>query len=471
MVLEQFYLSCLAHSSYLVGSEGVAAVIDPQRDVDLYLEAARERGLRIIAVIETHLHADFVSGHRELAERTGAQIYIGRDSGVLFPHVPVGDRDTLQLGSLRLDFLSTPGHTLESICVLLTDASQGTTPHAVFTGDTLFIGDVGRPDLSEEKSAAELASMLYDSLFKKLLTLPDSVLVYPAHGAGSMCGRNIGSERFSTIGRQRAENYALRARSLEEFVSLVASELPPRPGYFADDVKLNRTGAAALRNLPLPPGLSPEDVEMFRGDGAVLLDTRPPADFGSGHIPGAWNISLGGQFASWAGTLVGVERSIVLVAADPDRVAESRVRLARVGIENVAGFLQGGVEGWVASGREVRTLPQVTVEELGSALEREAGVTVLDVRRLSEWRDGHIKGAIHIPLDRLQAEMATLDPRAHYAVHCKSGYRSSIACSILQARGFTAVTNVVGGFDAWTAAGFPVARDEAARSIQSTSVA
>ncbi len=470
MYFQQFYLTCLAHASYMMGSDGVAAVVDPQRDVDLYLEEADKNGLTIEHVIETHLHADFVSGHRELAARTGAKIYLGARAGATFPHVPVKDGDEISFGRCRLRILETPGHTVESITILVADLDRAPEPFAALTGECLFIGDVGRPDLSAGKTPQELAGMLYDSLFGKLLALPDSVEVYPAHGAGSLCGRQMRPERVSTIGKERISNYALRASSKEEFVRLITAELPERPGYFAADVEINRTGAAALTELALLAELDCEQLLARQQDGAVVLDTRPAAEFGAAHVPGAVNIPLAGQYASWAATLLGLDRTLVLVAEDLQRVEESRTRLARVGIEKVAGYLRDGMAAWARANLPVDEIPQVTVQDLSHALRNGSGVQVLDVRRPPEWDGGHIDGALLRPLHRLPGDTAGLDRERPVAVHCKSGCRSTIAGSLLQRTGFNNVMNVIGGFDAWRACGLPEARDQnAAAASQSGS--
>jgi glyoxylase-like metal-dependent hydrolase (beta-lactamase superfamily II)/rhodanese-related sulfurtransferase len=456
MYFEQFYLGCLSHASYMIGSEGVAAVIDPQRDVAIYLDEARKNGLKIEHVIETHLHADFVSGHRELAEVTGARIYLGQKAGAKFPHVPVRDGDEIQLGRCRLDFLETPGHTVESVCIVATDRDRSPEPFAVFTGDTLFIGDVGRPDLSADKTPQELAGMLYDSLHNKLMKLPDGVEVYPAHGAGSLCGRQMSSERSSTIGKEKATNYALRAASREEFIQLLTSELPERPGYFALDAEINRAGAPALSELPPLPALSPAEALAKQKAGTTILDTRPGDQFAAAHIPGSIYIGLTGQYASWAGILLGLSTEIILVAEDMEQVAESRLRLARVGIERVVGYLADGMAGWSSAGLPVVETPTILPEELHRLL-REDGrdLQLLDVRRPPEWEDGHIEQAVLKPLNKLTASLADLDPQRLTIVHCKSGYRSLIATSLLQRSGFQQVVNVTGGFDAWRALRLP----------------
>ena len=459
MVLEQFYLGCLSHASYLIGSDGIAAIVDPQRDVEIYLEAAQQHGVQISHVIETHLHADFVSGHVELARRTGATIYLGEGSGAKFAHRAVKDGDEIRFGKCNLRFLQTPGHTIESVCILLTDLERGPGPYAVFTGDTLFIGDVGRPDLDATHTPRELARLLYDSLHEKLLTLPDKVLVYPAHGAGSMCGKNISSERSSTIGRERQFNYALRPMTRDEFVDRVTDGLPERPEYFGRDVDMNRQGATALADLPALKPLAPKQVENLRDRGAIILDTRPAAAFSSGHVPDSINIGLGGQFAAWAGSVVGLDRDLILLGEDLHSIEEARYRLARVGIERVSGYLADGIPGWIQQGFPLDTLDQWSVRDLNTELTSDAPPCVLDVRRYPEWNDGHIPGALHRPLDQLRHSLRSLDRRARFAVHCKTGYRSAIACSLLKASGFDRVANVVGGYDAWVAAGFPTVHD------------
>jgi glyoxylase-like metal-dependent hydrolase (beta-lactamase superfamily II)/rhodanese-related sulfurtransferase len=453
MIFEQFYLGCLAHASYMIGSDGVAAVVDPQRDVEIYLETAKQHGLKIAHIIETHLHADFVSGHQELAERTGAEIYLGAGSGATFPHHAVRDRDTVEFGRCRLRFLETPGHTLESVSVVVTDLERGSEPVAVLTGDTLFIGDVGRPDLSDTHTPQDLARMLYDSLHRKLLALPDDVAVYPAHGAGSMCGRNISADRSSTIGRERAVNYALQPMSADQFVELMTHDLPARPEYFQRDVDVNRHGAAALDSLPPLAALAPAEVLRRQGAGATVLDTRTATPFGSGHVPGSINIGLGGQFAAWAGAILGLDRELILVADEPKTAEEARLRLARVGIERVAGALEGGVAGWARAGLPLEQTQQITIPELQQQM---PGIFVLDVRRQAEWNDGHLPGATLRPLDQLRNSLRDLPADRAIAVHCKGGYRSAIACSLLQAAGYQQAINVQGGFDAWVRAGLEV---------------
>jgi glyoxylase-like metal-dependent hydrolase (beta-lactamase superfamily II)/rhodanese-related sulfurtransferase len=459
MHFEQFYLTCLAHASYLFGSEGEAAVVDPQRDVEIYLRAAEEHGLRITHIFETHLHADFVSGHRELARHTGAQIYVGRAAGALFPHVPLDDGMELRVGSTTVRVLGTPGHTLESVCYLLTDPERGAAPFAALTGDTLFIGDVGRPDLSRDHTPQELAGMLYDSLHAKLLTLPDEVLVYPAHGAGSLCGRNLSADKHSTIGAERRTNYALQIRSRAEFVAELTRNLPVRPEYFLADAEINRTGAEPLGELPPLAAMSASEVAALAKDGALVLDTRAPADFRAGHIAGAINVSLGGQFASWAGIVLGLHAEPILVAESDAKVEEARMRLSRVGMDEVRGYLAGGMDAWGAAGLPVVTLPEVTPAEAAQRVA--AGWQVLDVRRQAEWEQGHIAEAHWHALDDFRRGLPRLDRVRPVAVHCKSGYRSSIACSLLQREGYDCY-DVLGGFDGWQKDGLPVVAEQTA---------
>jgi hydroxyacylglutathione hydrolase len=448
--IEQFFLACLAHASYMVGSEGVAAVIDPQRDVDIYIDAAKKAGWRIEHIIETHLHADFVSGHHELAERTGAKIYLGEGSGASFPHSAVKEGDSIYFGNCRIDFLQTPGHTVESVCAVLTDLAEPSKPRAVFTGDTLFVGDVGRPDLSGDLTPQELAGMLYRSLHEKLLNLPAETEVFPAHGAGSLCGRQMGTERSSTIGKERRTNYALQAKSAEEFIQMLTESLPPRPEYFIRDVELNRQGAASLDQLPPPAPLQAVEVLRLQSEGAVVLDTRPAMEFAVAHVPRSVHIALSGQYASWAARLFGLDKRIILVGEDADHLRESQMRLARVGIEHIQAYLEGGIPGWVKAGYELEYMPQVSAHELTDLLEKEKGhVAVLDVREPAEVAVGAIENSIRIPLGQLLARIGELDREKLLVVHCKGGYRSSIAASLLQREGFREVVNLTGGFDAW----------------------
>ncbi|MDQ3743353.1 MAG: MBL fold metallo-hydrolase [Acidobacteriota bacterium] len=464
MYFKQFYLGCLAHASYLVGSEGEAAVVDPQRDVGQYVAEAEGHGLKIKYVVETHLHADFVSGHRELAARTGAEIVFSAEAGARFPHRAVRDGDELKVGQVVLRFLETPGHTPESISVVIIDTEVSDEPQKVLTGDTLFIGDVGRPDLAGARgfTPEAMAAQMYESLHGKLLKLDDSVEVWPAHGAGSMCGRNISKETSSTIGEQRRFNYALAPMPKDEFVRMMTSDLPEAPAYFPADAAINRVGATPLAELPRPSALLAQQVAAYANLGYVVLDVRAAAEFGAGHVPGALNVGLGGQFASWAGALIPLGSPIILVAADDEQVDEAVTRLARVGHETVRGYLRGGVEAWREAGFDLGQVPQVTVSELRRMLDEQPELQLLDVRRPAEYASGHAPRAESSPLGpRLAEEAAGLDRARPLAVICAGGYRSSAATSLLQPLGFRRIYNVAGGTGAWVAAGYLVEKPSA----------
>ena len=459
MYFEQFYLGCLAHASYMLASVGEAVVVDPQRDVEIYLEAAAANQVSIRHIFETHLHADFVSGHRELASRTGAQIYIGAEAEATFPNVAVEDGFRLRVGKMQITVLETPGHMPESLCLVITDEEKSAEPWAVLSGDTLFLGDVGRPDLSKRYSPAQLAGMLYDSLHNRVLKLADNVLIYPAHGAGSLCGRNIRAERSSTIGTERLTNYALQIESREEFIKQLTSSLPARPEYFLQDAEINRSGASALADLPALSPVEPAELKALLAEGGLALDVRPGEQYAAGHVPGSVNIALSGQFASWAGALLGLAARPVLIAESQEAVAEARMRLARVGLEDARGYLKGGIAAWSEAGLPLATLLQISVEALRQRLEG-PGLQVLDVRREPEWEAGHVAGACWWPLDNFKVAPPEIDRDVRVAVHCKGGYRSMIACSLLQRAGFHNVVNIVGGFDAWQQAKLPVVTEK-----------
>jgi glyoxylase-like metal-dependent hydrolase (beta-lactamase superfamily II)/rhodanese-related sulfurtransferase len=459
MYFKQFYLGCLAHASYLIGSGDEAVVVDPQRDVEQYIAESAAQGLKIKYVVETHLHADFVSGHCELAARTGAEIIFSRHANATFPHRAVRDGDEINLGRVTLRFMETPGHTPDSMSVLVIDHDVSGEPQKVLTGDTLFIGDVGRPDLSGSRghTAEAMAATLYESLHEKLLKLDDAVEVFPAHGAGSMCGRNISNETSSTIGQQRKFNYALGAMSKNDFVRMMTTGMPAAPTYFSRDAEINRTGAPALEALPRPVSLTPDAFELLLQEGALVLDVRAAAAYGEAHLPNALNIGLGGQFASWAGSLIAPDTPLLLVADDESKIEEAVLRLARVGLENVRGFLRGGTSAWVQSGRATADVPQITVAELHRRIQEEPDMQLLDVRRPGEYESGHAPRALLAPLSELQSNpLDSLDPSRPVAVICAGGYRSSAATSLLEMRGFGQLYNVTGGTSAYIAAGYPV---------------
>jgi len=458
MYFKQFYLDCLAHASYLIGSDGEAAVVDPQRDVDQYIEEAAAQNLKIKYIIETHLHADFVSGHRELALRTGAEIVFSQNAGVQFPHRAARDNDELVIGRVNLRILETPGHTPESICVLVTDTGVSDEPQKVLTGDTLFIGAVGRPDLARAKgyTPQQMAEMMYDSLHEKLLNLDDAVEVYPAHGAGSMCGRYLSKENFSTIGDQRKFNYALKPTTKDEFVRLMTTDLPEAPAYFSADAEINRTGPGALTELPRLAPLSPAEVCSLATQGSVVLDVRAAEVFGAGHVPRALNIGLGGQFAMWAGSLIPLSAALVIVADEEARIAEAQLRLARVGLENVKGYLL--MDAWREAQMKMAVVPQISVAKLRELIQKQADLQLIDVRRPAEYQSGHAPQARLAPLQHLRELLPrlNLEPSELTAIICAGGFRSSAAASIMQQAGFTNVMNVNGGTNAWVDAGYEV---------------
>ncbi len=459
MIVKPYYLGCLAHASYLVGDEQthVAAVIDPQRDIDQYVADADAMGLRIRYVFLTHFHADFLAGHLELRERTGAEIYLGAKARAEYAFFPVKDGDVLEFGQVRFRVLETPGHTPEAVSLLLFDlAKDDRKPYAVFTGDTLFIGDVGRPDLmaSQGVSADELAGWLHDSLQMKLLALPDDTLVYPAHGAGSMCGRNLSDERVSTIGIQRQDNYALQPMSKAAFVALVTANQPEAPQYFSHAAQFNRLDRPTLEQAmasALKP-LSVEDVLQARQNGAQLLDVRAAADFAGAHLRGSLNIGLGGKFATWAGTMLDESTPIVLIA-DPGREAEAAMRLGRIGYDHVAGYLAGGMSALANRPDLIARTKRMTAGALAEWLRRREPLLVLDVRTETEFRPGQIETSVNIPLSQLRGRVSELSPDRPIVVSCQSGYRSSIAASLLAQEGMADVMDLVGGYDAWVGAG------------------
>jgi hydroxyacylglutathione hydrolase len=458
VILEQYYLGCLAHASYLIADEasGQAAVVDPQRDVEQYLDDAARLGCRITHVFLTHFHADFVAGHLELRERAGAVIHLGSRAEAEYPFVPMADGHVVELGAIRLTVLETPGHSPESISILVHDPAHGMDePYAVLTGDTLFIGDVGRPDLRGALGwkAEELASMLYDSLHGKLARLPDDTLVYPAHGAGSLCGKSLSSETVSTIGVQRAYNYALAPMSRERFIETVTSDLPDAPAYFTYDAVLNARERPTLEEAlerELRP-LTLASVLELEDDGAQLLDTREPTKFEGAHLRGAVNVGLGGSYATWCGTLLDPQRSIVLIA-EPGREVEAATRLGRIAFDTVAGYLAGGMQALQAEPALVSRIERITAGSLAERLRGPDPPMLIDVRAPGEWQERRIDAAVNIPLSRFPEQMATLPRDQSIVVHCASGYRSAIAASLLQRDGFSGIADLVGGIPAWESA-------------------
>lgn len=451
MQFKQFYLGCLAHASYYIGSDGEAAIIDPQRDVQQYIDEAEANGQKIKYVIETHSHADFVSGHLELAGKTGAQIIYGERAATKFPTLKVKDGDELSVGAVKLKFLETPGHTPEGITIVAEDSESADksvrVPLKMFTGDTLFIGDVGRPDLIGSKgfTSEQMGEMLYDSLHDKILKFPDETEIYPAHGAGSLCGKSLSKETWSTLGSQRQFNYALQPMSKEEFVQLVASDQPEVPMYFPKSAARNLEGSSSLDQLPQPGELTSDELLGFDG---VILDVRPNNVYGSGHVPNSINIGLGGQFASWAGTMIPIGTGIAIVADTKEQVDEAVTRLARVGHDSATGFiLFDNYEG------DKKVVEQITVDQMNEIIRSGDNIQFVDVRRPAEHAGGHAPQTINLPLNRLPEEFEKIDPKLPTYVICQGGYRSSLGTSILENAGFETLYNVTGGTGAWIKAG------------------
>ena len=447
MNFKQFYLGCLSHASYYLGSSGEAAIIDPQRDVQQYIDEAEANGQTIKYVIETHSHADFVSGHVELAEKTGAEIVYGQRANTKFATHKVKDGDELNVGGIKLTFFETPGHTPEGITILAENTATLGEPKKLFTGDTLFIGDVGRPDLIGSKgfTAAQMGEMLFDSLHNKILPLPDETEIYPAHGAGSLCGKSLSNETWSTLGNQRTFNYALQPMSKEEFVKIVAADQPEVPAYFQRSAAKNLEGSPSLAEIAEPKHLLTDEINNFDG---IVLDVRVNSEYGSGHVPNSINIGLGGQFASWAGTMIPIGTNIAIVAETSEQVDEACMRLARVGHDTVTGFiLIGGYTG------ERKQVEQVRVEEVFELTQTEKYLQFVDVRRPAEHANGHAIRTYNIPLNKLATDFDKLDPAVPTYVICQGGYRSSLGTSILENAGFKKIYNVTGGTAAWIEAG------------------
>jgi glyoxylase-like metal-dependent hydrolase (beta-lactamase superfamily II)/rhodanese-related sulfurtransferase len=453
MFVQQLYTGCISESAYYIESNGIAAIIDPLRDIDAYLQLAKQRNATIKYIFETHFHADFVSGHLDLAAATGASIVYGPNTVTKFEVTVAKDNQIFEIGDVTLQVLHTPGHTLESSCYLLKDDAE--KDHAIFTGDTLFVGDVGRPDLAQkdnEITMEELAGMLYDSLHEKIMPLANDVIVYPAHGAGSSCGKNLGSETFSTIGIQKQTNYALQPQTKEAFIKAVTEGLTAPPQYFPINAKINKEGYESLDTV-LANGLKALSVASFKEQittfEPVILDTRNATVFTQGFIPGSVSIGLEGRFAEFAGTLLPFDKAILLVC-EPGTEKESIVRLARVGFENIIGHLAGGFDAWSKDSEPIDLIIDVEADELAMDIPFDPNMVIVDVRKTSEFDNGHIKEALTIPLDELTdpASMANFDDNQNIYIHCAGGYRSVIASSLIKRQGIHNIRNVVGGFKA-----------------------
>lgn len=448
MIVKQLYTGCLSEAAYYIESEGEVAIIDPLRDTDEYIKLAKENNAGIKYIFETHFHADFVSGHVDLSKKTGAPIIYGPGAKTDYEVYNSKDNEIFKLGKLTIQVLHTPGHTLESSCYLLRDEND--RPHAIFTGDTLFVGDVGRPDLSSgNMSSAELAGIMYETIQNKILPLADDILVYPAHGAGSSCGKNMGPETFSTIGEQKKTNYALQLQSKEDFVTAVTDGLSVAPHYFAINAKINMQGYESLDSIKLK-GLTPLSIAAFKkiqDDAALVLDTRHATVFTKGFIPGSIFIGLEGRFAEWAGSLLSFDKTMVLVT-EPGKEEESLVRLSRVGFDKIVGYLDGGFESWQAAEEAVDMIIDVEADELAMDIPHDPNLVVVDVRRETEFADGHIVNAQNLPLNEMNdvLNLAHFEDNQNLYIHCAGGYRSVIAASLLKREGTHNLRNVLGGW-------------------------
>ena len=459
MFLQRYFLECLSHASYMVADEksNTAVVIDPRRDIDIYVEDARQHGYEIKHVILTHFHADFIAGHIELRDKVGARIYLGARAKAEFDFEPLGDGSVIEFGDVRLKAMETPGHTLEGITILAFDkAKDPKNPYAIFTGDTLFLGDVGRPDLfaSIGITAHELAEMLYDSLQNKLLKLPDKTLVYPAHGAGSMCGKALSDEAVSTLGEQRLHNYALQPMTKEDFIKMITVDQPEAPAYFGYDAALNQQERPNL-DESMKKSMKALDLNMvlsLHKSGAQIVDVREAADFAGAHFRASINIGIDGRFATWAGTILNKDVPIIIIA-EASRVEEAVMRLGRIGFHNVRGFLKGGME----SLKDRNDLISKTQRISAAAIdELEGETTIIDIRNENEWEGGHIEGSLNIPLNHLADRIAEVPLSGQVIVHCQGGYRSMIAASLLEKEGLSNIFDLVGGYQAWVSEKRPV---------------
>lgn len=457
MYLKQFYIDGLAHASYLLGSEGMAAVVDPRRDVDIYLREARKQGLRITHVIETHLHADFISGHLELARQTGAQVYVSRSAGAQYEHIAVSEGDEIRMGKLVLRILETPGHTPEHITPVVSDLTRAEDPCLAFTGDVLFVGGVGRPDLFGTERAKQLSDRLFDSLHNKLGLLPDYVEVYPAHGEGSLCGRNLSEKRWSTIGYEKRFNDAFQPATPEKFRKEILKDMPMVPRYFHRTSEINRLGPKILGQICPPRAITVGETNELLDKGHLLLDIRTPEAFGGAHIPGAYNLWFSHSLATWAGWVLPNDRPILLLLDAPEHGEEVVRQLLRVGFDDVAGYVDGGMEDWMEAGLPIATLPQISIHQLRDSIESDNETIITDVRTLAEYNEGHIAGALNIHAGQMDDRYDELNKDDAIAIICRTAHRSSVAGSILKRHGFENVCNVSGGMTAWRNVGYEVA--------------
>jgi hydroxyacylglutathione hydrolase len=449
MFIQQLYTGCLSEAAYYIESEGEAAIVDPLRDIETYIKLAKERNSVIKYIFETHFHADFVSGHLDLSKKTSAPIIFGPDTVTNFPAHIAKDREHFKLGKITLELIHTPGHTIESSCYLLKD--ENNQPHSIFTGDTLFVGDVGRPDLSSGNLSKEaLAGIMYETLQNKILPLSDEILVYPAHGAGSSCGKNMGPNNFSTIGEEKKTNYALQPQSKETFIKVLTEGLASPPAYFSINAQINKDGYESLDSIKLK-ALTKLSVAAFKSklkSDYIILDTRPADVFTLGFVPGSINIGLEGRFAEWAGSILSFSQPILLIT-EPGKEEETIIRLARVGFSKMEGYLKGGFEAWDKAGEKIDLIIDVESDELAMDIPHDPNIQVIDVRKSSEFTEGHVKNAINLPLNEMTdlSLIANFEENQNLYVHCGGGYRSVIACSIFKSHGIHNIRNVIGGFE------------------------
>jgi len=454
MLLKHFFVNKIAHSSYILAGQKSCAVIDPQRDVDVYIEEAHALGVEITYILQTHLHADFISGHLDLAKKTGAKIYVAKSAGCQFDHVPLVEGDTIEIENMELSVIETPGHTPEHLCYIVKDKSRGKNPIGVFVGDTLFVGDVGRPDLFPNM-AIDLAGKLYDSLHEKLFKLPDYCEVYPAHGAGSLCGRTMGAKYLTTIGYEREYNPVMQIEDKDAFIKSLTENMPPAPDHFGRCSDINRDGPALLSALPELARLQVEKTkEMLEKDEVCLLDTRNFLAYGSQHIPNSWHLDLNGNFPTFAGWVLPTSKDFILVADDHKKAAESNVWARRVGVDRIIGYLDGGIKPWITKGFMTKHITQISPEDLHDLIAHEENFVLIDVRAPSEFEDNHIKGAINIPVADLRTRHTELNKNDRIVLICSSGNRSSLGTSILEQKGFADLYNVAGGMTGYGAAGY-----------------
>lgn len=454
MIVQQFFVKGLAHSSYLLGDSNTCAIVDPRRDVDIYLQAAKDMGMKITHILETHLHADFISGHLELAEKTNAAIYAPKSARCSFKHTPVEEADTFDIEDMQIKVLETPGHTPEHVSYVVVDKARGEEAVCVFCGDTLFVGDVGRPDLFPGR-AKELASKLYESLHNKLLKLPDFCEVYPAHGAGSLCGRAMGAKRTTTIGYEKKYNAALQIEGRDKFIQSLTTNMPGAPDHFSRCSAINGKGPALTRTLPL---LAQVDARTFKkmadSNKTVVVDIRAYEAFGGQHVPGAYHIDFGGNFATFAGWILPPEKDILIVGDSFEQAQEAAVWLKRVGLDRAVGYLEGGMFAWAVEALPMAHVRQLSTEQLHAMTTKGKEMSLVDVRAPREYESNHIKGAVNIPLADLRTRYEELDKNKPNVLMCSTGHRSSLGTSLLRQYGFENVYNVAGGMTGYSAAGY-----------------